>query len=195
MEKTDLAAFLSEIVSENTKHYAEDLQYDIRRLFHAAKKPNMEDKSFYWMSRPNGTWCVKERNVFLQGSSEHSIWMYYGYEAEKIRAYRIVVTGISHDGAAVCGKVYPLDYAGQLARIQRSAMPIEVVELHLADGRTETVPFSEWSPKAYQDPTPEHIRFLPKSEAELTAAILLEHRCQMGKGRKAPAKLPKTRTR
>lgn len=55
MEKTDLAAFLSEIVSENTKHYAEDLQYDIRRLFHAAKKPNMEDKSFYWMSRPNGT--------------------------------------------------------------------------------------------------------------------------------------------
>ena len=55
MEKTDLAAFLSEIVSENRKHYAEDLQYDIRRLFHAAKKPNMEDKSFYWMSRPNGT--------------------------------------------------------------------------------------------------------------------------------------------
>ena len=43
MEKTDLAAFLSEIVSENTKHYAEDLQYDIRRLFLAAKTPNMED--------------------------------------------------------------------------------------------------------------------------------------------------------
>lgn len=69
MEKTDLAAFLSEIVSENTKRYAEDLQYDIRRLFHAAKKPNMEDKSFYWMSRPNGTWCVKERNVFLQAAA------------------------------------------------------------------------------------------------------------------------------
>jgi hypothetical protein len=195
MEKTDLAAFLSEIVAGNTKHYAEDLQYDIQCLFHAAKKPNMEDKSFYWMSRPNGTWCVKERNVFLQGSSEHSIWMYYGYEAEKIRAYRIVVTGISHDGAAVCGKVYPLDYAGQLARIQQSAMSIEAVELHFADGHTETVPFSEWSPKAYQDPAPEHIRFLPKSEAELTAAILLEHRCQTDKGKKAPTKLPKTRTR
>ena len=121
--------------------------------------------------------------------------MYYGYEAEKIRAYRIVVTGISHDGAAVCGKVYPLDYAGQLARIQQSAMSIEAVELHFADGHTETVPFSEWSPKAYQDPAPEHIRFLPKSEAELTAAILLEHRCQTDKGKKAPTKLPKTRTR
>lgn len=123
MEKTDLAAFLSEIVSENTKRYAEDLQYDIRRLFHAAKKPNMEDKSFYWMSRPNGTWCVKERNVFLQGSSEHSIWMYYGYEAEKIRAYRIVVTGISHDGTAVCGKVYPLCPSKRWNYILRTVMP------------------------------------------------------------------------
>ena len=195
MEKTDLAAFLSEIVSENTKHYAEDLQYDIRCLFHAAKKPNMEDKSFYWMSRPNGTWCVKERNVFLQGSSEHSIWMYYGYEAEKIRAYRIVVTGISHDGTAVCGKVYPLDYAGQLARIQRSAMPIEAVELHFADGHAESVPFSRWSQETHHDPAPEYIRFLPKSEAELTAAILLEHRCQTGKRKNAPANLSKAHTR
>lgn len=194
MEKTDLAAFLSEIVSENTKHYAEDLQYDIRRLFHAAKKPNMEDKSFYWMSRPNGTWCVKERNVFLQGSSEHSIWMYYGYESEQIRAYRIVVTRHSARRHSGRGKVYPLDYAGQLAgydgplcRSKQWICILRTVTPRLFRFRMVAESISRPGAGAYP--------VSAEKRSELTAAILLEHRCQTGKGKKPLTKLSKAHTR
>ena len=62
---------------ENTTGYRSDFQYDVRMLTQAAQEKDMRNRVFYWMSRPNGTWCVKEREVFLQGSGAHSIWTYY----------------------------------------------------------------------------------------------------------------------
>lgn len=75
--RIDVLAFLAQVVEENTTGYRSDFQYDVRMLTQAAQEKDMRDRVFYWMSRPSGTWCVKEREVFLQGSGAHSIWTYY----------------------------------------------------------------------------------------------------------------------
>ena len=82
------------MLEENTTGYRSDFQYDVRMLTQAAQEKDMRDRVFYWMSRPSGTWCVKEREVFLQGSGAHSIWTYYADQPEGIRAYRVTITGM-----------------------------------------------------------------------------------------------------
>lgn len=101
--RIDVLAFLAQVVEENTTDYRSDFQYDVRMLTQAAQEKDMRDRVFYWMSRPSGTWCVKEREVFLQGSGAHSIWTYYADQPEGIRAYRVTITGM--EGRKVMGQV------------------------------------------------------------------------------------------
>ena len=63
----DLMETLGQIVAENTRYFQSDFDMDLRRLTWAAMEPKREDRCFYWMSRPLGTWCVREREVFLPG--------------------------------------------------------------------------------------------------------------------------------
>lgn len=101
MEKQiDLLKYLSRVVQENTRAYQEDFQYDVRKITESVRESHMEDRVFYWMSRPAGTWCVKERDVFLRESEGHAIWTHYAPVADEIRAFRIVVTGL-RDGVVV----------------------------------------------------------------------------------------------
>ena len=70
MENTiDLIPFLARVMEANTKAYRSDFSYDVEKLTKAVQEPNMEDRVFYWMSRPTGTWCVKEREAFLYRSA------------------------------------------------------------------------------------------------------------------------------
>ena len=117
--RIDVLAFLAQVVEENTTGYRSDFQYDVRMLTQAAQEKDMRDRVFYWMSRPNGTWCVKEREVFLQGSGAHSIWTYYADQPEGIRAYRVTITGT--EGRKVMGQVIPLDYKNTERHSTRSA--------------------------------------------------------------------------
>ena len=119
--RIDVLMFLAQVLEENTTGYRSDFQYDVRMLTQAAQEKDMRDRVFYWMSRPNGTWCVKEREVFLQGSGAHSIWTYYADQPEGIRAYRVTITGT--EGRKVMGQVIPLDYKTQVRRVQEQAIP------------------------------------------------------------------------
>ena len=86
-----------------------------------------------------GTWCVKERDVFLRDSHAHHIWTYYGEDAEHIRAYRIVVAKAEENDTHTYGEVYPINYAEQIPRIQKAALPVDRVEIHFTDDKIETV--------------------------------------------------------
>ena len=57
--------FLSRIVQEHVKAYQTDFDYDTVILTKAIQKPAEQDRTFYWMGRECGTWCFKERDVFL----------------------------------------------------------------------------------------------------------------------------------
>lgn len=173
----NILAFLAEIVQKNTRAYPEDFDLDAKKLWDSAQDPNMENRAFYWMSRPHGTWCVREREVFLDDTNANCIWTYYADQPEGILAYRVVVEGV-HDGK-LAGRVYPIDYKSQVQRVLRSALPIETLQYVSEDGCTHEVDYNCFmqSRIAY-DQTIRAVRYLPKSEAELQHLLMLEHRME-----------------
>ena len=186
--RIDVLAFLAQVVEENTTGYRSDFQYDVRMLTQAAQEKDMRDRVFYWMSRPNGTWCVKEREVFLQGSGSHSIWTYYADQPEGIRAYRVTITGM--EGRKVMGQVIPLDYKTQVRRVQEQAIPATALTLQYESGHTIVVPY-DGHQASLNTVRPGHgtiraVQYEPDNEAELTRIIMVEHRHQTGKIKKAP---------
>lgn len=186
----DLIPFLARVMEENTKAYRSDFSYDVETLTKSVQEANMEDRVFYWMSRPTGTWCVKEREVFLRGTSAHTIWTYYANEPDEIKAYRVTVTG--RENGRIVGRVIPLNYQEQVQRVQNHALPAATMTIQYESGHTVTVPYQE-NPQQIAAILPGHggirrIRYAPESEAELARVIMEEHRWQTGKIRKAPPK-------
>ena len=88
---------------ENTEHYKSDFEYDVATLLKAAKQPKIEDRTYYWLSRPCGTWCFKEKEVFLKDSGAYKTWTHYESEHEGFRAFRVVIEEM--DGKKLLGKV------------------------------------------------------------------------------------------
>lgn len=191
MEKpTDILAFLGRVVQENTEHYRSDFVYDTATLTKAIWEPRIEDRIFYWMSRPAGTWCLKEREVFLRGTSAHSIWTHYAEAPERIRAYCVIVTG--QENGHITGEIIPLDYPAQVRRVQAHALPTARIIIQYESGHTVTMPFPEHT-RTIPTILPEHggisrVYYEPDSEEELARIILEERRQQTGKVKKSPAK-------
>ena len=137
----------------------------------------MEHRSFLWMSRPCGTWCVLEREAFLDDTNANCIWTHYADCPEGILAYRVVIEGI-RDGK-LAGKIIPLDYAKQVRRVIKSALPIVKIQYRDKDDS-----FCENSYHAFMnssmpyDEAIHDIRYVPESDAELQHILMLEHRME-----------------
>ncbi len=147
MEKRiDIIPFLEGIVSENTHHYQSDFTYDKARLTAAMLETSQENRTFLWMSRPCGTLCVLEREAFIQETPAHIVWTHgdYVFEAEKIRAYRVIVAP-GREGAFVLGAVKPLNYGEQVQRVKQNAIPAQSVELVFEDGEARVMPYGDYS--------------------------------------------------
>ena len=128
MEKQiNLIAFLSKVVSRNTQNYRKDFELDAQKLRDALTKSRQDERIFYFMSRPNGTWCVLERDAFLRGSDGYKIWTHYADMADGIEAYRVVITG--QHGSVPMGYVVKLNFRDQVRRVIKAAMPVDAVEL------------------------------------------------------------------
>lgn len=111
---TDIIATLRAVVNKNTKLYKEDFKQDIKIFREAAKNPDTpeEKRTFLWLSRPMGTYCVPEREAFIKGTQSHAVWTFYrtgdSAEAKSAIAYVVVVKG--KNGRKVFGSLYPIDY-------------------------------------------------------------------------------------
>ena len=53
-KEISLIAFLDEVVSRNTQRYRKDFELDAQKLRDALNSPYMDERIFYFMSRPNG---------------------------------------------------------------------------------------------------------------------------------------------
>lgn len=137
-ENIDILAFLEKVMLKNTHSYQSDFQYDIARLRDAALESDPERRTFYWMSRPAGTWLVTERDAFLRGSNGYTIWTHYAGEPKGIRAYRVAVTGGSRDRPL--GTVRKLNYAQQVKRVEARALPTVKLELFFCSGQVRCHP-------------------------------------------------------
>lgn len=84
-ENVDVLASLQQIMQQNTAAFQNDFDIDKKILTQAAKSKNVEDKVYLWFSRPNGTHCLRERDVFLRGTRE--LPKEYRFEATPDREY------------------------------------------------------------------------------------------------------------
>lgn len=173
----DILNFLEKIVQRNTLAYKEDFDVDKEILWNSAQESSLEHRSFLWMSRPCGTWCVPERETHLQDSRAYKTWTFYADQPNGIKAYRVVIEGI-RDGK-LAGKIIPLDYAKQVQRVIKSALPIVKIQYRDKDDS-----FCENSYHAFMnssmpyDEAIHDIRYVPESEAELQHILMLEHRME-----------------
>ena len=87
-ENVDVLASLQQIMQQNTAAFQNDFDIDKKILTQAAKSKNAEDKVYLWFSRPNGTHCLRERDVFLRGTREHNTFRFYHEQTkERVLAY------------------------------------------------------------------------------------------------------------
>ena len=173
----DILSCLTEIVQKNTRAYTTDFDFDAKRLWDSAQESDMERRSFLWMCRPLGTWCVLEREVFLDDTNANCIWTHYADCPEGILAYRIVIEGI-HDGK-LAGRVIPIDYAKQVQRVIKSALPVAIIQYRNKDEYFCENSFHAFmnSPLPFDDGIHD-IRYVPEREAELQHILMLEHRME-----------------
>lgn len=76
-EDMDILDALGKIMELHTKHYKDDFDLDKELLAKLAVSEHTEDRRVLWMSRPCGTYTLRERDVYLQDSHENKIWNFY----------------------------------------------------------------------------------------------------------------------
>ena len=124
-ENVDVIAALGEIMRQNTAFYQSDFDIDKGIIQRAAASDQAVDKTLLWMSRPSGTYCFRERDVFLKGTRQHNTWRFYGEQTrDKILAYAVELTGTKDD--TIRGNLYELDYQQHFRHVIDAALPVSV---------------------------------------------------------------------
>lgn len=142
-EQVDLIASLEAIMKTNTVHYQSDFDIDKALMMRAANSPDPADKMLLWLSRPSGTQCYKEQEVFQQGTTGYNTWKFYAEQtSDPILAYGVKITGME-DGKIV-GNLYELNYPEHVKHVIKEALPVESVVATLKDGTEQTVPFHDY---------------------------------------------------
>lgn len=132
-ENVDVIAALGEIMRQNTAFYQSDFDIDKSIIQRAAASDQAVDKTLLWMSRPSGTYCFRERDVFLKGTRQHNTWRFYGEQTrDKILAYAVELTG-TKDGT-IRGNLYELDYQQHYRHVIDAALPVSVNRLFYEHG-------------------------------------------------------------
>ena len=132
-ENVDVIDTLQQIMRHNTAYYRNDFDIDKRILTRAAQSSSPEDKAFLWMSRPAGTHCLRERDVFLKDTREYNTFRFYAEQtSDKVLAYAVAITGIKN--GKIMGNVYELDYREQAQKVVREALPADTHALIYENG-------------------------------------------------------------
>lgn len=176
-EGVDILDALGQIMELHTQHFKQDFDLDKELIPKLALSADPEDRRLLWMSRPCGTYTLRERETYLDGSYENSVWKYYHEQSkDPVLAYALSIKGIQ-DGK-VMGNIYPLDYPAHVERVKLLTCPIEKVTVTFEDGAVVTLPYqtrrqfiNELSPK---HGTPKFMRYEPESEQELAMILKRE---------------------
>lgn len=136
-----------------------------------------EDKQLLWMSRPCGTYTLREREVYLDGSHENKVWRFYQEQTnDPVLAYAISLKEV-RDGK-IFGNLYPLNYREHVERMKKLTCPIGNVAVAFADGNVITIPYQERR-QLMNRFMPEHgapktMTYLPENEPELMMILKRE---------------------
>ena len=93
-ENVDILACLDAVMKQNTGFYQSDFEIDKKIIHEAAASPDREDRTLLWLSRPSGTHCFRERDVFLKDTRPYTTWKFHGEQTrDRILAYAVELTG------------------------------------------------------------------------------------------------------
>ena len=177
-ENIDIIEALRQVMDIHTEHYKEDFKMDAKLLQELAASPYSEDKQLLWMSRPNGTYLLREREVYVENSPENKTWEFYHEQTnDPIIAFAVKITGVE-DGV-VKGNLIELDYATHVERMQKLTVTVEKVAVNFPDQTTHYVPFKS----SHRDIAalkerygePKSVTYLPENEGELAMILRREH--------------------
>lgn len=105
----NLLDVMGRVVEKHTQHYQSDFAIDTDTLRKAAVAETQQDKSFIWLCRTMGTWCLRERDVFVTDSRENNTFCFYQEQTvEPVLAFAVDVRCLAAD--VVIGNLYALDY-------------------------------------------------------------------------------------
>ena len=173
-ENVDVIAALDEIMRQNTAFYQSDFDIDKGIIQRTAASDQAVDKTLLWMSRPSGTYCFRERDVFLKDTRQHNTWRFYGEQTrDKILAYAVELTGTKDD--TIRGNLYELDYQQHFRHVIDAALPVSVNRLFYERGSRD-IPAEQ-----FFDGSPDrvlgdflHYEFQPRDPAVLQEALQQE---------------------
>ena len=135
-EDVDVLASLEAILKQNTGFYQSDFDIDKQIIAEKAASPNKEDKTLLWLSRPSGTYCFRERDVFISDTAPHNTWRFYKEQTrDHILAYAVELTGVQ-DGK-IKGNLYELDYEKHYERVKNDTLAAGTVTLVYEHGTRE----------------------------------------------------------
>lgn len=134
-KNVDVVSFLEQVMKSNTKHYQSDFDID-KKIFDAAlKSENPKDKYLLWLSRENGTHCLKESEVFIKLTSAYNTWMHWAEpkrDDENFIAFAIHITG-EKNGRPIAN-LYEIDYNAHAEMVKQNAVEAEEKIIHFQRG-------------------------------------------------------------
>ena len=173
---TDILKAMQTIVDGHVKYYQSDFGYDIETLKEAAVKAERADRIFVWLCRECGTWLLREKDVFIQGTHENNTFCFYAEQKYKdILCY--VVEAKSLDRDTVMGNLYSLDYSGHYKHVQTAAVQAGNIVLHYERGQRTIQPSEHFN--ALPDSKLGKFvsfEFQPKSQEQLEMVLMNEKR-------------------
>ena len=120
----DVIASLEAVMKQNTAFYQSDFDIDRRILQEAADRSGDTDRRLLWFSRPSGTCCVRERDVFLKDTRQHNTWWFYGEQTrDTVLAYLVELTGTER--GKIKGNLYELDYPQHFREVAEKSIPAD----------------------------------------------------------------------
>ena len=191
----DLFPELRKMVDKNTQHYKSDFDIDMDIIRKYAISAEPLDKPLLWISRPSGTHCLRESEVFIKGTHEHSAFCFYAEQTQdKVLACVIVPKRI--EGDSVIGDLFEINYREHAALVANKSVEPEAMKFDFEDGTSYTGSFR----KAYDVALSRietsgqvvHTQTLPK-DVEAHASILSDEKNKREKMRATKRDKPSVR--
>lgn len=176
-EGVDILDSLGQIMELHTQHYKDDFDLDKELIAKLALSGEPEDRRLLWMSRPCGTYTLREREVYLEGSHANKVWRFYHEQTQDpVLAYALSIKDVQ-DGK-VTGDIYPLDYAEHVERVKSLTCPIGKVAVTFEDGTNIILPYQDRRRRMNElmplHGNPKSMTELPENERELVTILKRE---------------------
>ena len=129
----DIIAELQKLVDSHVDSYKEDFDIDKRIIRCAAESKEPEDNVLMWFCRPHGTHCLRENQVFIQGTRDHNTYRFYAEQTHDECIARVIVPKEVRKGK-VYGDVFEVNYREQAANVAQNSVAPDHDRLTFADG-------------------------------------------------------------